>query len=356
MDTRVESRGTLKTPAYAAKDAKSPVAPFSIERREPGQNEVLIDILYCGICHSDIHQVRDEWGGSIFPMVPGHEIIGKVAKAGAHVKKWKVGDVVGVGCFVDSCRNCEACKAGEEQYCKPGMTLTYNGYERDGKTPTYGGYSTRITVDENYVLRIPNGIPLERAGPLLCAGITTYSPLKHFGLKKGDKLGVVGLGGLGHMAVKLGHAMGAHVTVLSHSPGKREDALKLGADDFLMTKDEKIFAENAGRFDFILDTVSAKHDYNAYLGLLHRDGIMVLVGVPEATLLSAPALIMKRRRLAGSLIGGIRETQEMLDFCAAHDVAADVEVIPIQNVNEAYERMLKNDVRYRFVIDLASLR
>jgi uncharacterized zinc-type alcohol dehydrogenase-like protein len=356
MDTLVQSQTTLKTPAYAAPSAKAALAPWSIERREPGPHDVLIDILYCGVCHSDIHQARDEWGGSIFPMVPGHEIIGPVAKVGGQVKKWKPGHIVGVGCFVDSCRRCEACRAGEEQYCEPGMTLTYNGYERDGKTPTYGGYSTQITVDENYVLNIPKGIPLERAAPLLCAGITTYSPLRHYGLKEGDRLGVVGLGGLGHMAVKFGHAMGAHVTVLSHSPGKRDDALKLGADDFLVTKDEATFKEHAGRFDFILDTVSATHNYNAYLGLLRRDGIMVLVGVPEPTPLSATALIMKRKRLAGSLIGGIRETQEMLDFCAANGIAADVEVIPIQDVNEAYERMLKNDVRYRFVIDLASLK
>ena len=236
------------------------------------------------------------------------------------------------------------------------MTLTYNSYERDGKTPTYGAYSTRIAVDENYVLRIPEGIPLERAAPLLCAGITTYSPLKHFGLKKGDKLAVVGLGGLGHMAVKFGRAMGAHVTVLSHSPGKRDDALALGAHDFLSTKDENAFKDNAGRFDFIIDTVSAQHDYNAYLGLLRRDGIMVLVGVPDPTPIAAPSLIMKRRTLSGSLIGGIRETQEMLDFCAEHGVASDVEVIRIQDINEAYERVLKSDVRYRFVIDIASLR
>lgn len=353
--TLVESRTALKTPAYAAQSATTPLAPWSIERREPDPHDVLIDILYCGVCHSDLHQVRDEWGGSIFPMVPGHEIIGRVSKIGSHVKKWKPGQIVGVGCFVDSCRRCEACRAGEEQFCEAGMTLTYNGRDKEG-APTYGGYSTRITVDENYVLAIPKGIPLERAAPLLCAGITTYSPLRHFGLKKGDKLGVVGLGGLGHMAVKLGHAMGAHVTVLSHSPGKRDDALALGADDFLVTKDEKTFAENAGRFDFILDTVSAKHDYNAYLNLLRRDGVMVLVGVPEPTPLSASSLIMKRKSLAGSLIGGIRETQEMLDFCAAHDVAADVEVIRIDEINEAYERMLKNDVRYRFVIDLASLK
>ena len=356
MDTLVESKATLKTPAYAAQSAKAALAPWSIERREPGPHDVLIDILYCGVCHSDLHQVKDEWNNSIFPMVPGHEIVGRVVKVGDHVKKWKPGHIVGVGCFVDSCRRCEACRAGEEQYCEVGMTLTYNGYERDGKTPTYGGYSTRITVDENYVLSIPKGIPLERAAPLLCAGITTYSPLKHFGLEEGDTLAVVGLGGLGHMAVKFGHALGAHVTVLSHSPGKRQDALALGADDFLVTKDEAVFKENAGRFDFIIDTVSAQHDYNAYLNLLRRDGVMVLVGVPEPTPLSASSLIMKRKSLAGSLIGGIRETQEMLDFCAAHGVAADVEVIPIQEINHAYERMLKNDVRYRFVIDLASLK
>ena len=346
----------LETPAFAAMSPQSKLAPFSIQRREPGPHDVLIDILYCGVCHSDIHQARDEWGGAIFPMVPGHEIIGEVVKAGTHVKKWKVGDTVGVGCFVDSDRTCEACKSGEEQYCEGGMTLTYNSYERDGKTPTYGGYSTRITVDENYVLRIPEGIPLERAAPLLCAGITTYSPLKHFGLKKGDKLAVVGLGGLGHMAVKFGRAMGAHVTVLSHSPGKRDDALALGAHDFLSTKDENAFKDNAGRFDFIIDTVSAQHDYNAYLGLLRRDGIMVLVGVPVPTPVAAPSLIMKRRTLSGSLIGGIRETQEMLDFCAEHGVASDVEVIRIQDINEAYERVLISDVRYRFVIDVASLR
>jgi alcohol dehydrogenase (NADP+) len=356
MDTLVESKATLKTPAYAAKSAKAPLAPWSIERRKPRAHDVLIDILYCGVCHSDIHQARDEWGGSIFPMVPGHEIVGKVVETGDHMSKWKKGDIVGVGCFVDSDRACEACRAGEEQYCESGMTLTYNGYERDGKTPTYGGYSTRITVDENYVLRIPSRIPLERAAPLLCAGITTYSPLRHFGVKPGDKVAVVGLGGLGHMAVKLAHAMGAHVTVLSHSPNKREDALRLGADDFLATRDEKIFKENADRFNFILDTVSATHDYNLYLNLLHRDGIMVLLGVPEPATISAPSLIMKRRSLAGSLIGGIRETHEMLDFCAEHGVAADVEVISIDKVNEAYERMLKGDVRYRFVIDIASLK
>ena len=346
----------LKTPAYAAASATTPLGPFSIERREAGPRDVRIDILYCGVCHSDIHQARDEWGGSIFPMVPGHELVGTVVKVGEAVEKWKLGDTVGVGCFVDSCRECEACKTGEEQYCAPGMTLTYNGYERDAKTPTFGGYSTRITVDEAYVLRIPQGIPLERAAPLLCAGITTYSPLRHFGVEAGDQVAVVGLGGLGHMAVKLADAMDARVTVLSHSPGKREDALRLGAQDFLATREADVFKDNAKRFDFILDTVSAPHDYNAYLNLLRRDGTMVLVGMPDPAPLAPAPLIMQRRRLAGSLIGGIRETQEMLDFCAEHGVASDVEVIPIQHINEAYERMLKGDVRYRFVIDIASLK
>ena len=349
------------TPAYAAVTSKSPLAPFSIERREPGPHDVLIDIAYCGVCHSDIHQVRDEWGGSIFPMVPGHEIVGHVARIGSSVTKWKVGDAVGVGCFVDSCRECEACHAGEEQFCSNGMSQTYNGYERTGgkldrTRPTFGGYSTRVTVDEKYVLRIPAGMPLDRAAPLLCAGITTYSPLHHFGVKAGDKVAVVGLGGLGHMGVKIAHAMGAHVTVLSSSPGKRDDALKLGADDFLATKDPETFKANAGRFSFILDTVSATHDYNAYLGMLARGGTMVLVGAPDATPLSAFSLIVGRRRLAGSLIGGIAETQEMLDFCAKHDVASDIELIPIDKINEAYDRMLRNDVRYRFVIDIASLK
>jgi uncharacterized zinc-type alcohol dehydrogenase-like protein len=352
-----EHSGRIPVQGYAAPAVKAPVGPFRFERRAPGPHDVLIDILFCGVCHSDIHQARDEWGGSIFPMVPGHEIVGKVVEVGNQVRKWKTGDTVGVGCFVDSDRVCEACEAGEEQYCETGMTPTYNGYERDGKTPTYGGYSTAITVDENYVLRIPEGIPLDGAAPLLCAGITTYSPLRHFGVKAGDKVAIVGLGGLGHMGVKLAKAMGAKVTVLSHSPGKREDALRLGADDFLATKDPAVFEKNAGRFDFILDTVSAKHDYNAYLGLLRRDGTMVVVGAPdEPASLDAFSLLAKRRRLAGSAIGGIRETQEMLDFCASHGIASDVEVIPIQKINEAWDRTVRSDVRYRFVIDIESLR
>ncbi len=345
----------IPTPAYAAPAAKAPLAPSLIERREPGPHDVLIDIRYCGVCHSDLHQVKDEWGGARFPLVPGHEIVGTVSRVGASVTKWAVGDTVGVGCFVDSCRECEACVAGDEQYCERGMTGTYNSLERDRKTPTYGGYSTRITVDENYVCRVPASLPLDRAAPLLCAGVTTYSPLRHFGVKAGDRVAVVGLGGLGHMGVKIAKAMGAHVTVLSHSPSKHEDALRLGADDFVATGEADAFKQNRKRFDFILDTVSAEHDYNAYLNLLKRDGTMVLVGLPEAMPLDASSLISGRRRLAGSLIGSIRETQEMLDFCAAHGVAADVEVIPMEGINEAYERMLKSDVRYRFVIDMATL-
>jgi uncharacterized zinc-type alcohol dehydrogenase-like protein len=276
---------------------------------------------------------------------------------GDHVEKWKAGDIVGVGCFVDSCRECGPCRADEEQYCEKGATYTYNGYESDGKTPTFGGYSTQITVDEGYVLRIPEGLPLEGAAPLLCAGITTYSPLRRHGVKAGDPIAVVGLGGLGHMAVKLAKALGANVTVLSHSPGKREGALRLGADDFIATSDPSVFEKNAGRFHLILDTVSAPHDYNSYLGLLRLDGTMVLLGLPDQPApVAAGLLIMQRRNLTGSGIGGIRETQEMLDFCAEHRIVSDVEVIPIQRINEAYERTIRSDVRYRFVIDISSLR
>ena len=348
----------LDTPAYAAADGASPLAPFTIERREPRAHEVLIDILYCGVCHSDIHQARAEWGANgIFPMVPGHEIVGRVAQIGAHAGKFKVGDAVGVGCFVDSCRVCAQCASGEEQYCAQGMTGTYNSLERDSQAPTYGGYSTRITVHEDYVLRIPASIPLDRAAPLLCAGITTYSPMRHYGVEAGDEVAVVGLGGLGHMAVKIAAAMGARVTVLSTSETKRADALALGAHDFAATRDPDTFKALARRFDFIIDTVSAPHDYNAYLGLLKFDGTMVLLGIPDTPPpLAAGALIMQRRKLGGSLIGGIRETQEMLDFCAQHGIASDIELIDIAQVNDAYERMIKGDVRYRFVIDIASLR
>ena len=347
----------MSTPAYAAAEARSPLAPWTIERRSPGAHDVQVEIRYCGVCHSDIHQARGEWGGGIFPMVPGHEIVGHVGAVGSAVTRFKVGDTVGVGCFVDSCRECAPCREGEEQYCVNGMTATYNSVERGSRKPTYGGYSTRIVVDENYVLRVPDGIPLDRAAPLLCAGITVYSPLRHYGVKAGDRIAVVGLGGLGHMGVKIARAMGAHVTVLSTSPSKREDALKLGADDFAATREPATFRTLAGQFDFILDTVSAPHDYNAYLNLLRHDGTMILVGLPDEPVpLSAGPLIMGRRRLVGSLIGGIRETQEMLDFCAEHGVASDIELIPVTQINEAYERMIKGDVRYRFVIDGASFQ
>jgi len=347
-----------QTPAYAASSATTPLAPFTIERRAPRAHEVLIDILYCGVCHSDIHQARDEWGGNgIFPMVPGHEIVGRVVEVGEHAGKFKVGDAVGVGCFVDSCRVCPQCVSGEEQYCDEGMTGTYNSLERDTRAPTHGGYSTRITVHEDYVLRIPEGMPLDRAAPLLCAGITTYSPLRHYGVKAGDEVAVVGLGGLGHMAVKIAVAMGARVTVLSTSETKRADALALGAHDFAATRDPATFKALARRFDFIIDSVSGNHDYNAYLSLLKFDGTMVLLGIPDTPApVAAGALIMQRRKLGGSLIGGIAETQEMLDFCAQHGIASDIELIDIGQINDAYERMVKGDVRYRFVIDIASLR
>jgi uncharacterized zinc-type alcohol dehydrogenase-like protein len=345
----------LETPAYAALTSKARLTPHAVSRREPGPHDVLIDILYCGVCHSDIHQAREEWGPAIFPMVPGHEIVGTVAAVGVEVTKWKPGDTVGVGCFVDSCRTCEACHDGEEQFC-PGLAFTYNGYERDGKTPTHGGYSTRITVDENYVLRIPAGLALDAAAPLLCAGITCYSPLRHWSVKAGDKVAIVGLGGLGHMGVKLSRAMGAHVTVLSHSARKRDDAERLGAHDFVVTSREDAFKVNANRFDFMLDTVSATHDYNTYLGMLKRDKTMVLVGVPDPTPLSAFPLVIARRSLAGSLIGGIRETQEMLDFCGEHGIVSDIELTSIHAINEAWERVVASDVRYRFVIDIATLK
>jgi uncharacterized zinc-type alcohol dehydrogenase-like protein len=354
MPNKTEPATGLRTNAYAARSAGAPLGPFSINRRAPGPHDVLIDILYCGVCHSDIHTARDEWGGAVFPLVPGHEIIGTVASTGAHVKHWKVGETVGVGCFVDSCRQCEACRAGEENYC-PDVAFTYGHVSEEGAEPTYGGYSKRITVNEDYVLRIPEALPLAAAAPLLCAGITCYSPLRHFGVKSGDHVALVGLGGLGHVGVKLAKAMGAHVTVLSHSPSKRADALSLGADDFIATRDAGVFDAHEESFSFILDTVSAVHDYGEYLKLLKRDGTMVLVGLPDASPFEAGPLVMRRRRLAGSLIGGIRETQEMLDFCAAHGITADIELIPIQKINEAYERVVRSDVRYRFVIDMSTL-
>ncbi len=347
---------SLPTAAFAAFSETAPLGPHSIGRREPGEADVLIDILFCGVCHTDIHFAKGEWGNSIYPMVPGHEIVGTVAKVGSAVTKWKVGDTVGIGCFVDSCRSCAPCKAGEEQYCEAGATFTYNAPDPKSGGVTFGGYSTQIVVDENYVVRVPESLPLDAAAPLLCAGITTYSPLHHFGVKAGHKVGIVGLGGLGHMGVKFAKAMGAHVTVISHSENKREDALRLGADDFLATHDPEVFNTHAGRFDFLLNTVSAAHDLNAYLGLLGLDGRMVLVGLPDPTPVAAFPLVFKRRSLSGSLIGGIRETQEMLDFCAENGITCDIEVIKMSEINEAYERMLKSDVRYRFVVDMASLK
>jgi alcohol dehydrogenase (NADP+) len=346
----------LPTRGYATQGPTSILEPFNFERRDPGPQEVLIEILYCGICHSDIHQARDEWGGAIFPMVPGHEIVGHVTRVGSAVRRFKVGDLAGVGCFVDSCRVCESCKAGLEQYCEDHLVLTYNGTEKDKKTPTYGGYSSQIVVDENYMLKISPKLPLASVAPLLCAGITTYSPLRHFKVDSGQRVGVVGLGGLGHMAVKLAASMGAEVTVLSTSKTKEQDARRLGAHDFLVSTDPKNLDAVANRFDFILDAVSAPHDLNAYLNLLRRDGVMTMVGVPARPLeIRAFSLIPKRRKLAGSMIGGIRETQEMLDYCADRNITSDVEVIPIRQVNEAYGRAVRGDVRYRFVIDMKTL-
>ncbi len=342
--------------AYAAFSATEPLGPWSLTRREAGPNDVEIEILFCGVCHTDIHFVRNELGNAVYPMVPGHEIVGEVRAVGSAVTKYKVGDRVGVGCFVDSCRTCPQCQAGEEQYCDAGARFTYNAPEADGVGVTYGGYSTQITVDENYVVRIPDSLPLDAAAPLLCAGITTYSPLRHFGLQAGQRIGVVGLGGLGHMGVKFAKAMGAHVTVLSTSPSKEADALRLGADAFLATGDGTVFESHAGTFDFIMDTVSASHDLHGYLNLLKVDGTMIVLGIGDPAPLSNMPLIFRRRRLVGSLIGGIRETQEMLDFCGQHGIVCDIELITMPQINEAYERMLRSDVRYRFVIDLASLK
>lgn len=345
----------ISTRGYAAMNAKAALQPYSFERRQVGPYDVLINITHCGICHSDIHQVRDEWGGSLFPMVPGHEIIGTIAELGHAVTRFRVGDMAGVGCFVDSCRTCAACREGQEQYCEAGMVLTYSGKDQNGQI-TQGGYSSKIVVDEQYALRIPDTLSPAGAAPLLCAGITTYSPLRHWGVGKYHKLAVVGLGGLGHMAVKIATALGTEVTVLSTSEGKRKDAERLGAAEFAVTSDPQTFRRFARRFDFILDTVSAQHDYNAYINLLKTDGTMILVGAPDQpTPLQAFPLILHRRAIAGSLIGGIRETQAMLDFCAEHKIESDIEVIGIQQVNRAFDRVLRSDVKFRFVIDLSTL-
>jgi alcohol dehydrogenase (NADP+) len=346
----------LPARGYATHGPSSKLEPFNFSRREPGAHDVLLQIDYCGICHSDIHQARGEWGNSIYPMVPGHEIVGHVTRVGSRVSKFKAGDVIGVGCFVDSCRTCASCNEGEEQFCEKHLAFTYNSTEMDEKTPTYGGYSNQMVVDENYALRIPATLPPAGAAPLLCAGITTYSPLKQFGLKRGDRAGVVGLGGLGHMGVKIATAMGADVTVFSTSPGKKEDARRLGAKNFVISKDPEAMKSVEGSFNLILDTVSGPHDMNAYLNALRRDGTLVVVGVSvEPAVIATFPLIIGRRRMAGSIIGGIRETQEMLDFCGKNNIPADVEVVSIKDVEKAFDRTVKGDVRYRFVIDMKTL-
>jgi alcohol dehydrogenase (NADP+) len=346
----------LETKAYAAQSATSPLAPFEISRRDVGDRDVLVEIAYCGVCHSDIHQARDEWGGSIFPMVPGHEIVGRVARVGKQVKGFKAGDLAGVGCMVDSCHSCERCRSDREQFCEKTAAFTYNGTEMDRKTPTYGGYSSRIVVDERFTLKIGRGLDPAKAAPLLCAGITTYSPLRRWKTKKGDRVGVVGLGGLGHMAVKLAASMGAEVTLLSTSRKKEADARRMGAHEFALTSEKATFTRLAGRFDLVIDTVSAHHDLDQYLGMVRPEGALVLVGVPPGPVpVKAFSVIQGNKILSGSMIGGIAETQEMLNYCAQHEIASDIEIIPIQKINEAYERMIRGDVRYRFVIDLKSL-
>jgi uncharacterized zinc-type alcohol dehydrogenase-like protein len=346
----------MSTKAYAAKAATSPLGPFELNRREPQATDVAMDILYCGVCHSDLHQVRDEWHNTIYPCVPGHEIVGRVTAVGSKVKKFKVGDLAAVGCMVDSCRTCTYCEQGLEQFCKSVPVFTYNGPDKHTGGVTYGGYSERIVVDEAFVLRVPDKLDPAATAPLLCAGITTYSPLRHWKVGPNQKVGIVGLGGLGHMGVKFARAFGAHVVLFTTSPHKAEDARRLGAHEVVLSKDADAMAKEAGSFDFVLDAVSAQHDINAYLNLLKVDGTLALVGAPERPLeVAAFSVIFPRRNFAGSLIGGIAETQEMLDFCAAHDITADIEVIRIREINTAYERMLKGDVKYRFVIDIASL-
>jgi len=346
----------ISTKGFAAQTKETPLAPWNFNRREVGPRDVHFDIDFCGVCHSDLHQIRNEWGGSIYPMVPGHEIVGRVVAVGNEVKKFKKGDLAATGCLGDSCRNCENCKRGLEQYCLNGNSQTYNGYEQDRKTPTYGGYAKTIVVHEDFVLQLSPKLDLAATAPLLCAGITTYSPLRHWKVGKGHKLAILGLGGLGHMGVKFGVAFGADVTVLSTSPTKEADAKKLGAHHFVVTKDPAQFKAAKGSFDFILDTVSAEHDYNQYLTLLRTDGVHICVGAPPTpSSLRAFALLGGRKSIAGSGIGGLPETQEMLDFCAEHNIVSDIELIDIKNINQAYERMLKGDVRYRFVIDMKTL-
>lgn len=346
----------IQTKGYAAQTNQTPLAPWSFERREVGPHDVQFDILFCGVCHSDLHQIKDDWFPGIFPMVPGHEIVGRVAKVGDHVTKFKVGDLAGTGCLVDSCGHCDNCKHDLEQYCLAGPTFTYNSMERDNSMPTYGGYSNTIVVREEFVLHISDKLDLAATAPLLCAGITTYSPLRHWKVGKGHKLAILGLGGLGHMGVKFGVAFGAEVTVLSTSPKKEADAKKLGAHHFVVTSDPEQVKAAQGSFDFILDTVSAEHDFNMYLSMLKTDGTMMCVGAPpKPAEVSSFSLLMGRKSIGGSAIGGIAETQEMLDFCAEHNIVSDIELIDIKDITPAFERMEKGDVRYRFVIDMATL-
>lgn len=343
--------------AYAAQSASSPLGPFTINRREPLPTDVAIDILYCGVCHTDIHFARNEWGFSQYPIVPGHEILGRVTRVGSKVTRFKVGDLAAVGCMVDSCRTCPSCQRGLEQFCQKGSTFTYNGEDKHSGGTTFGGYSQAIVCDEAFTLKVPTNLDPAAAAPLLCAGITTYSPLRHWKVGKGQKVGVVGLGGLGHMGVKFAHAMGAHTVLFTTSAGKADDARRLGADEVVISRDADQMAKHASSFDFILDTVSADHDLNAYLALLKLDATMVLVGAPpNPQPVSSFSLFMPRRHLAGSLIGGIAETQEMLDFCGKHNIECDIELIRMDQINQAYERMLRSDVKYRFVIDMASLK
>lgn len=349
---------TKEVKAYGTDAAIAPLDKINIERRTPTPHDVEIDILFCGVCHSDLHTARSEWGSSMYPCVPGHEIVGKIVSTGGHVTKFKVGDVVGVGCMVDSCRECEYCKEGLEQYCEPGMTGTYNAPDKHlPGNPTFGGYSESIVVDQNYVLRIPDNLDLAAAAPLLCAGITTYSPLHHWKVGPGQKVGIVGIGGLGHMAIKLAKAMGATVVAFTTSESKFAEAQRLGADEVVLSQDSEQMAKYHGKLHFVLDAVSAQHDINAYLALLRVDGSLALVGAPEQPLpVAAFSLIPKRKNFAGSMIGGIAETQEMLNFCGEHNITADIDMINIENINEAYERLLKGDVKYRFVIDMQSLK
>ena len=351
---------TFDARAYAANSPTSGMSRFTLKRRAPGPQDVQIDILFCGVCHSDLHQVRNEWHEvmpTVYPCVPGHEIVGRVVAVGSAVKKFKEGDIAAVGCLVDSCRVCPSCRAGEEQYCETGFTLTYNFEDKILGGVTYGGYSDSIVVDQAFVVRVPDGLDPAGAAPLLCAGITTYSPLRHWKVGKGQKVGVVGLGGLGHMAVKFAHAFGAYTVLFTTSPGKAADARRLGADEVVVSKDAAEMAKHVGSFDFILDAVSADHDLNAYLQLLKRDGTMTLVGAPSKPApIAAFNLLFGRRRLAGSAIGGLRETQEMLNFCGEHGIVSEIEKIPIQQIDQAYDRLLKGDVKYRFVIDMASLK